>query len=205
MAFVPAPGIVEVQFRQLLDGQRTMNRIHVDMLGTPVASDILQLIGDCAQWWVDNVAPLVAATCILREVYGKSLETEPGPEATFSAGLPQAGASGSPGLPNNVSLAMSLRSNQTGRSARGRWFWQGFTEDGVVGSLVNSGHVSSIDAALTALKGTIDADGWVWVIVSYNTAGAPRVGGPVYFPVLDVLAVDTVVDSQRRRLPGRGM
>jgi len=43
-----------------------------------------------------------------------------------------------------------------------------------------------------------------WVIASYFQNGAPRVGGPVYFVVDQIVFVDGIVDSQRRRLPGRG-
>jgi hypothetical protein len=57
---------------------------------------------------------------------------------------------------------------------------------------------------MTNLKSVIEGLGYVWVIVSYITDNAPRVGGPVYFEVNDILIVDDVIDSQRRRLPGRG-
>jgi hypothetical protein len=137
-------------------------------------------------------------------VYVKSIATQPGPEATFSAGLPAPGSLGDPALPNNVTVAASLRSNLTGRSARGRWYWQGLTEPQVTGNAIAAGVLTSIDAALTNLQSSIDGAGFAWVIVSFFTNNAPRVGGPVYFTVVDIVFVDDVVDSQRRRLPGRG-
>lgn len=204
MPFVPAPNICEVQFRTTFNGEQTMNRIHVDVLTTPTAAICASLAATCAQWWLTNVVALVPGELIIREVYVKSIESQPGPEATFSAGFPLAGSLGDPSLPNNVTVAASLRSNLTGRSARGRWYWQGLTEPQVTGNTIGAGVLVSIDGALTNLASTISGAGFLWVIVSFRTNNAPRVGGPVYFTVEDIVFVDDVVDSQRRRLPGRG-
>lgn len=204
MSFVETPNIVEVQFRCTFQGSQTMNRIHVNVMHEPTEADCIAVASDCAGWWVDNVAALVNVSLALREVYVKSLATQPGPEATFSAGLPLTGSLSGEALPANCSLAVSLRSNLTGRSSRGRWFWQGFEEGQCNGSIVSSGTIASIDAAMTNLADVIDSGGWTWTIVSYFSEGVPRPGGPVYFSVQDILLVDNVIDSQRRRLPGRG-
>lgn len=204
MAFVPAPNIVEVQFRYTLDGERAMNRIHVNVGATPSSGTIGPLLAECADWWDGNVKTLVPPEMALREVYGKSLEEAAAPEGTVSAGMPILGTFSGNLLPNNVSLAVSLRSGFTGRSSRGRWFWCGLSESQVTGSLVAGGTVSSIDAALTNLKSLIDGLGHTWVVVSYRENNAPRVGGPIYNVVETITIVDSIVDSQRRRLPGRG-
>ena len=204
MAFVPAPNIVEVQFRQTLEGSMTMNRIHINVGVTPTSAIIAAILAALATWWEDNIQGIVSSNLELRELYGKSLETQPGPEATFSAGFPLAGGITTEPLPANCSLAVSLRSGETGRSSRGRWFWQGLCESQASGSTVSAGVVSSIDAAMTNLKDVIDGLSYVWSIVSFFHDNVPRVGGPVYFVVNDILIVDDVIDSQRRRLPGRG-
>lgn len=204
MSFVPAPNIVELQFRQTFDLQRTMNRIHINVLTVPTEAICQSIATAGAVWWTNNVAPLVPPELQLREVYCKSLAVENGPQATFSSGFPAPGALGQPALPNSVSIAASLRTGLTGRSARGRWFWQGLTENQVTGNEVAAGTLTSIDAALTNLKAAIAGLGYAWVIVSFFSGGGPRPGGPVYFLVSDILFIDSVVDSQRRRLPGRG-
>lgn len=204
MPFVAAPNIVEVQFRYTYQGERAMNRIHVNVGAEPNAVVMSDLADEALAWWTSNIRTIVSDTLALREVYLKSLHAAVAPEVTVTAGLPSSGTMTVPPLPSNVSLAISLRSNQTGRSARGRWFWCGFAEDQIDGNLVTGGTITSIDAALTNLKNEIDALGHTWVIVSYRSDNAPRVGGPVYFDVVNIAAVDPVVDSQRRRLPGRG-
>lgn len=204
MPFVPAPNIVEVQFRTTWNNEQTMNRVMVDCLTTPTEAIIQDIVTEAGNWWQFNVLALTPPSLVLREVYGKSLETSPGPEATFSSGLPLAGTLGQASMPNNVSIAVSLRTGLTGRSARGRWFWQGLTEGQVADNEVNAGAAVSIVAAIDALVGAISLLGYALVIVSFRSGGVPRPGGPVYFVVNDALLVDTVVDSQRRRLPGRG-
>lgn len=204
MAFVPAPGIAEVQVRATYSGQQVMNRIMVDVLHTPTQGDLNTITAAVGAWWVGNVKALVAPTVSLREVYAKTLEVANGPQATFSSGLPDAGTATGGGLPNSTSLAVSLRTGLTGRSARGRWFWYGFTEGQVTDNTVDSGVATSIVACIDNLLSTITGLSSVPVIVSYISGGAPRVGGPVYFPITDALLVDPIVDSQRRRLPGRG-
>lgn len=204
MPFVPAPNIVEVQFRTTLNGEQTMNRIMVNVGTTPTVGIIGDIVNTAADWWIGNVSALTPPELILREVYAKSLQTSPGPEATFSAGLPAAGGLGQPSLPNNVTIAVSLRTGLTGRSARGRWFWQGLTEGQVVANDVTAGTGVSIVAAIDNLLSAIGDLGYDVTIVSFRSGGVPRPGGPVYFTVTDALLVDTVTDSQRRRLPGRG-
>jgi hypothetical protein len=103
-------------------------------------------------------------------------------------------------LPGNVSIAVSLRTGLTGRSARGRWFWQGLTEGQVVGNTLDSGLGLSIVAAFNNLITIINAFPSTLVIASYVSNGAPRPGGPVYFIVNTALLVDLTVDSQRGRL-----
>lgn len=204
MPFVPAPGIAEVQVRATYDGQQVMNRIMVDVLHTPTQGDLDTITAAVAAWWIGNVKALVAPTVSLRQVYARSLEVANGPESTFSAGLPSPGTAGGGGLPNSVALAVSLRTGLTGRSARGRWFWYGFTESQVTDSTVDTGVAVSIVAAIDNLLSVITGLSSQPVIVSYVTNNAPRPGGPVYFVINDALLVDQVVDSQRRRLPGRG-
>jgi len=204
MAFVAAPNIIEVQLRYTLQGERAMNRFHVHVGTGPTEAQCALTALEVAGWWDTNVKSLVSTEMSLREVFCKGLAHENDVQATFSAGLPSAGTHAIDPLPNNVALCVSLRTGLTGRSARGRWYWCGLTNDQADGSHIVTGVGTSIVAAIDALKDTIEGLGLQWMIVSFQNAGVPRVGGPVYFQVNDALIVDDTLDSQRRRLPGRG-
>jgi hypothetical protein len=114
------------------------------------------------------------------------------------------GSNAGAALPNNVTACVSLRSNFAGRSARGRLYWQALTETQVVGNTIDTSVAGDIVAAVQAIDVAMTGLGYELSIVSYINNGAPRVGGPVYFFVSDILMTDFTVDSQRRRLPGRG-
>ena len=201
MPFVAVPATVKASFFYTLSGQPAMNRIHISVAPTlPTAGDCATIAAALASWWLGNCQALVPATMLLRAVEAVSIAEANGPQATFSAGLPAAGTHNSPALPNNVSLAVSLRSGLTGRSARGRWFWAGLTEDQVTENLVGAGPAADIVAAIDNLLSTIAGLSAFPAIVSYVANGVPRPGGPVKFFISDALLVDDVVDSQRGRL-----
>lgn len=204
MAFVAAPNIIEVHFRGTFDGERVENRIHVNALTEPTTAICQSVAAAAGAWWDAEAQPYAASNVYLREVYCKSLHEANAAEGTYVFTPAAQGAATGDSLPNNVALALSLRTGLTGRSARGRWFWYGFVEGQVDASRVNPTTVGILQGAMTQLLTDISALGYQWSIVSFRTNNAPRVGGPVYFPVTDIVIVDSVVDSQRRRLPGRG-
>lgn len=205
MAFIPAPNIVQCEIRGILDGQHVENRIYVNVLHAPTIADLNALAGALSGAVSVNWVPLMSGNWRCSEFFLRSMQTINDIQATY----PQpsgsfTGTHGSPQLPNNVTLCVSLRSNFAGRSARGRLYWQCLSEDQVVSNNVDLAVVNQITSAVLALKVNIAALGFVWSVVSFRSGNIVRPGGPVYFPVNDVIVVDTVIDSQRRRLPGRG-
>jgi len=204
MAFVPVINTVSVEFRTTWDNQHCENRIYVDLLSAPTTTLCQALANACLTWWTGNVVSLTPANLALREVFVRDQSQLNGVSATASPTGALPGTHAGTSMPNNVSICASIRTLFTGRSARGRWYWQGLCNDQVTDNNVLSGTITSIDAALTNLASVIAALGHFWVIVSYISLGVPRPGGPVKFVVNDIVFVDTVVDSQRRRLPGRG-
>ena len=201
MPLPPVPATVKLSFFYTMNGQPAMNRIHISTITTlPTEGICAAFAAMGAAWWSGNVAALVPPTMQLNQVHCMSIAEVNGPQATFTAGLPEVGTHGSPGLPNNVAFAVSLRTGLTGRSARGRWFWGGISEDQVVQNTMDSGVVTSIVAAIDNLLSDIVAAGGTPCIVSYESGGGPRPGGPVKFFITDALAVDATTDSMRGRL-----
>jgi hypothetical protein len=201
MAFVPVPATVKVSLFYTYNGQPCMNRIYVSTPASlPDAATCQVLANAAANWWINNCKALCPPTCELRLVEAISVAEQNGPSATVSAGLPSPGTNGSPALPGNNTLAVSLRTGLTGRSARGRWYWVGLSEAQVTDNLVLAGPAASIVAAMDALISTINGLSSQPVIVSFVSGGIPRPGGPVKFIINDALLVDTVIDSQRGRL-----
>lgn len=205
MPFIAAPNIVQCELRGILDGQHVENRIYVNCLHEPVIGDLNAIAGALSNSVSSNWVPLMPTSWRLNEFFLRSLQsinaiqaTYPQPSGSFT------GTDTNPQLPNNCTICVSLRSNFAGRSARGRLYWQALTEGNVTGNTVLTSPGNAIVSAVQSLDVNITALGFEWSIVSFRSNGVVRPGGPVYFPVNGVLLVDNTVDSQRRRLPGRG-
>jgi len=204
MAFVPAPNIVAVELRCTLDGQNVENTWHVNVFHEPTVADLVALANNIATVVIGSWLTNLSDQLTFREIHLRSLHTANGVEHTAAFPANTTGSLVSPVMPSNVTLCVSLRSQSSGRSARGRLYWMTLTELDVVGNTVASGRVGTIVGAVQDMIDQMVTIGYAWVIVSYITNNAPRVGGPVYFIVTTALVVDSIVDSQRRRLPGRG-
>lgn len=205
MPFVPAPNIIELEFRYTINAQQCENRVMVDNLAAvdAAACEATAILG--WNWWETSMAPETSEHVLLREVVATDLTTDSGPQFTYAPDATTTGTITGAAMPNECALCVSLRSSSRGRSARGRWFMAGIAREAMADdNNVNSGFATSVASVLATLVSNIETAGQALVIVSYVHDGVPRVGGPVYFPVTSVLVLDTVIDSQRRRKPGVG-
>jgi hypothetical protein len=205
MAFVPAPNVVLVELRALLSGEHVENRIHVNCLHEPTSADLVDIATGITNAYTSDWLSLMPTTWVANEIFLRSLHEENAIQLTVPlGGAPWTGTHASPQLPNNCTLCVSLRSSFAGRSARGRLYWQALCEDQVDQNTVVTTPAGLITDAVRAIDVEMTALGFDFCIVSYINNGVPRVGGPVYFSINSVIIVDPIVDSQRRRLPGRG-
>jgi len=203
MAFIPVPNCVQYELRMLFDNQEVENTLWGEFPGTPTAAGINDMCEALSGWWVTNIKPNVVSTLQLLEVYGSDQSASTGPESTFVPTGTQAGTLASPALPNNVALCISFRTQLRGRSYRGRNYLPGIAEDGVTNNVFLAARTAMFVSAYTSLIGLFNDNAQTWVVASRFTSNAPRITG-VAEPITAVVATDPIVDSQRRRLPGRG-
>lgn len=204
MPFVPVPNVCAVHIRYTAQLQQCENILYFAADGGWDSSQLVDIAGEVGAWWQTELRPITSAGVQLREVYAEDLSSATGPTGTSTPATPTFGQNTSPAMPANVSLAVSFRTALRGRSFRGRNFFVGLCENQVADSAVLSDTVSAIQAAYTLLlpSGGQFTRG-IWSVVSRYSNGAPRAVGVSTF-VTSVVVVDAVVDSQRRRLPGRG-
>lgn len=193
-----------VEVRALKAGQHIENRFHINAGHTPALADIVAVHPIIANSILTDWLPELPADVTLVSVFYRSLETENDVqlEAPFVTGT--VGTHSGADSPNQNTLCISLRSGMSGRSARGRLYWLGLSEDMTSGNVVDATPAAAIVSALQGLQAGLATALYPLTIVSYINNGAPRVGGPVYFEVLSILLVDRQIDSQRRRMPGHG-
>lgn len=204
MAFVPAPNIVMVEPRALFDGQKIEHRFMFDVL-TPVTDLLVESAAQIVdEWYVNVYNDRLPAGVVYTETVATDMSDVNGPQHSISPSTPLAGAITGNAMPNEVTCCISLRTSSRGRSARGRAFALGLPASAVTGNVISNAHLSYLVSGFEDLLTRVVTEGWSWCVVSYIANNAPRPGGPVYFPITNVLVVDNIVDSMRRRKPGVG-
>lgn len=202
MAFPSTPGLIKAEFRYTWAGQLVENVIHINNNGVnPSSAQLVSLGGALKSWWQGNLQALQAGSVELREIY---LETYVGfLSISHTEVVAEDGSNVAESMPNNVTLCMSLRSGFTGRNRRGRLYHIGLSVDQVNHNTVLTSTRNALLAAYSALQAAIDTEGMIWVVASFTFNGEPLSEADTV-PITAVTVVDDTVDSQRRRLPGRG-
>lgn len=203
MAFVPFPNCASVELIFTEDSQRIENRYHVEQ-DTPYDETSLAVLAALfATWWDDNIQPQVSNSVTLVSIIARALDTASSPAVEYTAGLPNNGAiSVSPALPNHVTCAVKWTTGLRGRSFRGRTYHIGLVESQVNGNTIVASNVTELIAGYSDLLTDLEGLPGELVIASRIANGVERTTG-LTTQVAGVF-IDATVDSQRRRLPGRG-
>lgn len=203
MAFIPVPNAIQCNVRGTYLGEQVENTLYFRS-ASPLTPDAPGLVAaGVSIWWQATVLPLLSASYQFREVYAVDLTTASSPTGTaVPLAAAPGGASGDP-LPGNVALCVSFRTAARGRSFRGRNFVCGLVEPNVSGNTITTAWAEGIANAYEQLLIPDEFVNVPWVVLSRYSNNQPR-GTGITTPVTNVLVVDYTVDSQRRRLPGRG-
>jgi len=204
MPFVPAPDVCLAELVMQLDGQVVENTLYFEASAGLDVGLMATLGAALVTWWTDFIAPGVSDDLLLTGVNLTDLSTATSP-GVFVPVVPAVPGEGtSPAEPNNVALCVSFRTAFRGRSARGRNYVVGLQQSQVTNSHVNAGVGDFFITAYQQLQGAGDfVAGLEWGVLSRFSGGDPRTSG-LFRPIIAVTVVDNTLDSQRRRLPGRG-
>jgi hypothetical protein len=192
-----------VELRMVIDGQKVENTLYFsgEPPLTPTTLNDLAVIVE--SWWADNISPILSTTLSLNEIVVTSLASETAPQIVFTTGLPDTGGNANAALPNNVSWAIKFNTANRGRSGRGRNFIVGLTEEVVSASQLNVITAAQLVDGYLDLLADLSGGDWTWVVYSRFEDKVERTTGLAQ-EVISVGYTDLIVDSQRRRLPGRG-
>ena len=202
MPFVPIPNTAMVELRMTQGEQLIENTFHVEKEGVLTVSD-LENIGDAFVAWFDAHRNLVIGTVTLREVAIRDLTTASSIGIIYGSGLPLAGLLAGSAMPNSTTIAVKWGTGLSGRSFRGRTYHIGLAESQVSNNSIENATVVGLLASYNNLLSLVSSAGYTMVVASRVSNGSPRTTG-VTTPILSASFADITVDSQRRRLPGRG-
>lgn len=202
MPFIPTPGCQQVALHFTQDGQHVANVFNVNYPG--VSTTIQEDIADAFDtWWSTNYNTLVSSAVTLNEIVVTDMSTSTGPQFTKTDITSPSGQLNGTAMPNNSALAATFLTGLRGRSYRGRMYIPGIASNILVSeNTVKAISITDIITMLQALVTLLTAIDVVLSVLSKFHALAPRTEG-VLTPV-DGFRVDNTLDSQRRRLPGRG-
>lgn len=201
--YIPVPNTLQANIRFTCAGQRCENVINFDYTG-PGFNDACIAVVDAINTvlWPPLRGALSTGLSMV-EIYMVDLASESGETRTGTPATPSNGSRSSNPAPLSVTLCVSYRTAQRGRSYRGRSYVVGLAADAINNQNIDEAIAGGVLASFIALRNAAAAADVPMVVVSRRHNNLPRVTG-IATPITSVVLNDTVVDSQRRRLPGRG-
>lgn len=200
--FIPAEETAQVALRALQDGQQIEHVFYVKAAAPLVPGDLSEIALAVSDWFTDHYAPLLVSTVTGVEVVVTDWSTDAGPRVVSRDIAGIAGGDGTLPAPNNVSFKIAFSAGVRGAHAGGPF---------VYGLPANKIDASTLDVTLAndlvnawVLLGTDLLALDYQLVVVQNCEDNAWLTIALVHPIAGITYTDLVVDSQRRRLPGRG-
>lgn len=202
MPFIPVPNVVKLEAIFNFNDQICENVHHYQKDVAWDVSTMQNLASEYIQAWNTLMKPNMTNEVELVNMRVTDLTTQFSNGIEYQTGLPLAGSSVAPASPNNVTISVTWLTALRGRSFRGRTYHIGIKESDVGQNEITTTFAGYMAAFYGALFTSVPSTGEDMVVVSYREGNAWRTEG-LATPIIG-LSIDRTVDSQRRRLPGRG-
>ena len=203
--FIPHPQVAKVDIVQTLEGQSVVNGLYfrTGVEGGWDAPMLYELAHQVYTAWGTGITTWQCSTLTLMKVRATSMANQYASQAEYLPAPPMVGLVPGDAVPANVALCVSLGSAARGKAGRGRVYIAGLSEQHVTGSYVTANMANNITTGLMNLRDTLLLEGIYLTTYSRVVGGVYRAEALIS-DVVSIGVADLVVDSQRRRLPGRG-
>jgi len=203
MAFIPVPGVIQAELIYNWNSQVVETVLHFRPSDPPTPTLMEELGTEIVTWWSGGIKGFMSNMITLTQVKLTDLTTNTAPVINWTTLLPQTATNTSPSMPNSVTVAITKRTILRGRSYRGRIFHPGLCEAQVLNNTIDPPTLVNLIAEYSEMISFVTPGAsWAMVVISRQENNVPRVTGTDQGVIS--LSSDGVVDSQRRRLPGRG-
>ena len=203
--FIPIPGTASVEMIYSLFSDVVENCFSVKKPANWSLTELQDLRAFFDNWHATQFYLCTTGDCLLQRIRTRALDSASSPTEDYHLPVPRSGVAGGGTFPSNVTFAIKLATGLAGRSYRGRIFIPGVCGACVAGNQVTPGaqaqYLSSLGQLITQMAAH-DSTWQLCVASRYNNGSWRDVG--VCTPATGWVAVNSAVDSQRRRLPGRG-
>jgi hypothetical protein len=207
VAFQPIPNTAKILLQGSIEGQLCENVFYAQQ-GAPYDSSSLATLADAVASWMTDPTTLGNYGTGFRFTGVKVISMED--DTGLQVEVPVLGAFGTAAgrqVPNNVAVAIHKIGTVGGRHGKGRVYHPAITDTFMAD--VNTLTTASAEALCDLYRGLRDVVAAIpgaATVLGYAelvNAGVPLAIG-VFIQILDFACRDLTVDSQRRRLPGRG-
>lgn len=217
MPFIPAENTARVTVVMDLHDQIVTNTFYVRKDTAWDEPGLTNLANLAIAWWNDHLAPNLSQNIILTKVQVRDMSIADGLAVELAAPANSGGDVLNPAMPGNVALAVKFVTGFSGRNKQGRNFVAGLPENAQEGNEVTLNVRDLLLDAYEALRGDLEDADLELVVASFYDGTAlvthpdgtitrepvARPGGALLTPVRSFTA-GVELDSQRRRLSGRG-
>lgn len=202
MTFIPVPNGVQLCFLFTSAAQKWQFCLTLrKSTGAPTDTDLQTAADDGQAWWTNTLKAKIAQDTTLSEVVATDLTAQGAPQKRNVVGTAGSAAESSP--PLNVAMCVGLRTAKRGRSYRGRVYLSGLRLSKVESiNTYNAAETAALIGAFVTLAATLD--GHAFDVVVASKSHNKVVSNPAEVNEVTTFVGDYLLDSQRRRLTGRG-
>lgn len=203
-SFIPVPQTARAVLRYTIFGQTVENVFHWTQATDYDATDCAVLAAAIVTAYDTEWKHLLSSDVVLNDVTVTGIDTVSGAQAVAPAGITGTHATAGFETIGNT-LCFKFGSAQAGRSYRGRMYWPQLISTMVANNEVNTTDAGILLAAVNDFFDAVNSDaGMQHCVVSYQNDCEWRTTG-VATSVISYTYTDRRLDSQRRRLSGRGI
>jgi hypothetical protein len=202
--YIPVVNVAQVDIQVTQFDQQMENTVHYYKSSPWSVTELENLANDMITNWVLFIANITSNSVQFAGVKATDLTTQTSASVTQLAPPGTSGRDPNAPLPAGVTKAIKLNTAARGHSAHGRLYFIGLTENDFIDNQIT---VAKRDAIVSGWADTIFAvagsSSAAPVIVSLCHNNVWRTTGTIEF-VLSLGCSNLNLDSQRRRLSGRG-
>ncbi len=202
MVFIPVPNGISLCFHFGQSGQNWQFCLTLHKAaGAPTNADLVAAAGAGHSWWTATLSGLMNQATTLVDVTATDLTSQGAPQVIDAVGT--AGLNGTQLVPQSSAVVVSQRTALRGRSYRGRAYLGGLSYTQLASDVdITGAAASAISAAFGNLDTALAGLGLDVVVASRQHNKV--IVNPAAINRVIAYVVDAHLDSQRRRLFGRG-
>lgn len=204
MAFIPVLNCINCKMIFTLGGQFVQNNFYFQLAAPPTTTDLDNTNTFMHTFWTNQLKPNLTSDLALVQIQSIDMSAANAPARSLFISPAEAGTlAATVGAPSGAAMVATARTALRGRNYRGRVYLGGLSGNALTSpTTYNATQLVNIITALSWLLNVANTASEILVVVSKFLNKIPRSSG-IKTPVT-TWTMDTAIDSQRRRLLGRG-